>query len=117
MKVRILHRTLGPYEHELIEKFNADIEADVPEAKDIWYRMFQPFDAEKDAGLYAEVFAYTDAYTEVPESAVGRAWDITNSSPGELFGAARDFGDVVAEYRAKRLRSLSVGDKIGRAHV
>jgi hypothetical protein len=37
---------------------------------------------------------------------------ICNSSPGELFGAATRHPGLVADYRARRVPSLSVGDVV-----
>ena len=40
------------------------------------------------------------------------AYAITNSYPEELWGPARHYPELVAAYRAEKLRSLSIGDVV-----
>lgn len=45
------------------------------------------------------------------DEALGIAWAVCNSAPGELFCPTL-YADVVSEYRGARHRSLSVGDLV-----
>jgi hypothetical protein len=63
---------------------------------------YQPGDA------LDRVFELTVA-ADSPEAACEVVFAVCNSAPGELFCDHR-YAGVVAEYRAARLRSLSVGD-------
>jgi hypothetical protein len=66
------------------------------------FRAYQPGDA------LDRVFDLT-VTADSPEAACEVVFAVCNSAPGELFCAPR-YAEVVTEYRAARLRSLSVGD-------